>query len=369
MIKSNLYSKIVIWDLLNLSINSGGPSGFISQNLGSSEDSDEWIRMSEIIKKNNPSIYYKIAAKLLSYIIHSKSINKNKYSKYLFIKHEIFKYKGVFFHDVFSMATLQPLLKKSQIILLQSHSPELPSVEIKEEEGESSRFTLAKMIEKECFEKASYLVFPNIGCVEIYSSLITNASKVVFLMSACADFYQKYKKIPLENSKINLLYIGRQNHVKGFDILIDAYIKASEFRNDLRLFLIGKSTSVRLADLPKEIDIVEVGFSDKPQAWLESVDYVINANRSSYFDLSIMEALSCAKKIIMTVSQGHVFFTGISSDITEFSNKEELSEILSNLPTKDKNIENWSNVNRTIFESTFNSSLYKERLNDLLRSL
>lgn len=53
----------------------------------------------------------------------------------------------------------------------------------------------------------------------------------------------------IDNSKINLMFIGRRNKIKGFDILINTFNEISQYRDDLNLILIGSGEKVVLKTL------------------------------------------------------------------------------------------------------------------------
>src|SRR5690606_18643826 len=133
-------------------------------------------------------------------------------------------------------------------------------------------------------------------------------NKIKYILSG-AQSQKDLRAYPLDNSKINLLYIGRRNNIKGFDRVMEAFQQASSIRNDINLILIGAGSKI------EGKNIYDIGFSNTPQNWYNSVDYVINANRKSYFDLSVIEALSANAKIILDANFGHKFYLNKSSDI------------------------------------------------------
>ena len=136
------------------------------------------------------------------------------------------------------------------------------------------------------------------------------------------------------------MYIGRRNKIKGFDIVLETFRKVREKRKDINLIIIGNGEKI------EEEGIIDIGFSKNPIGWYNSADYLINANRQSYFDLSIIEALTTGIPIIMSDNFGHSYYKGKSSLIKTFDLKKRDYK-------KTENIE--------LYENNLTDSCYYER--------
>lgn len=290
-----------------LKITDGGPSGFIAQNL-----LDEESNFYQISRNIDVSLNNKIKQKIRK--ILKKDTQKfdsqflNSFFQYWiqstqrhFKEIEAQKYKYIYFHDIWSMKACLPLIKDTQTIILQSHCPELPSEEV----ASTSHFNTfdvewTKVSEKEAFNRADILIFPNQHIVKIYESLINKKSKIFYIPSGCKKTVN-LSKYPL-NDKIHLLYIGRRNYIKGFDIVLEGFRQAYNLRKDIELILVGRGDKIQ------EEGIYDIGFSDAVHHWIYNCDYIVNCNRQSYFDLSILETLSIGTPIIVSYSYGHKEF-------------------------------------------------------------
>lgn len=218
------------------------------------------------------------------------------------------RYRAVFFHDVFSLWCCLHMISPTQKVLLQSHCPELPHQEVA-----ASSFATEELVrwvrnmEVEAFARADHVVFPNEWTVDICRPLLSDDSKIIYLPTGAMRI-PDHGRLGLDPSKCNLLYIGRRNSIKGFDLVINAFRYAHQLRPVLRLYLIGRGDPV------EEPGVVDLGYSEKPHLWMRSCDYLINFNRQSYLDLSVLEALSVGARIIMSATDGHREFIGTGSD-------------------------------------------------------
>lgn len=312
--------KILIFAPYQYDINAGGPCGFIAHNLVNKPD--DFFVLSH--KNFSNSFFEKVERKIVS------KINKYEYAAFYYNKLKAYKYKFVYFHDCISLQNCLKWIPKNQIVILQSHCPELPSQEHQSAFPEQTEYiNFLKKAEKNAFERADILVFPNEDCVPLYKEIIAPHNEIKLILSGAQQGYSK-GDIPSENiikkDKINLMYIGRRNEIKGFDIVLNTYREVYQQRKDLNLIIIGKGEKI------EEEGICDVGFSNNPIGWYNSVDYLINANRQSYFDLSIIEALSTGVPIIMSNNYGHKYYENKSSLIHTYDvqNLSELKNILLN---------------------------------------
>ena len=90
------------------------------------------------------------------------------------------------------------------------------------------------------------VVFPNEGCVSIYETLITDKSKIKYILSGAKKNYNngEQNNYKLPEDKINLMYIGRRNKIKGFDIVLETFRKVREKRKDINLIIIGNGEKI-----------------------------------------------------------------------------------------------------------------------------
>lgn len=265
---------------------------------------------------------------------------------------------------------MQKSHKKEQVIILQSHSPELPSQEYasstKNNLGHKEKLKYEYIIQAEnySFKRANILIFPNEHCIALYNDIFPSNPKFDFILSGAKCNYNELSISDnlLDDRKINLLYIGRRNSIKGFDIVIEAFKKAYKFNNNINLIIVGNGEKV------EEEGVIDIGFSKSPIAWYNSVDYVLNANRQSYFDLSVIEALSTGVPLIISENYGHKWFKDKSELITTFDGStEKLFNILAfgNLQKRDKN----NNSNKELYQNYLTDDLYYDRFKHFFNKL
>lgn len=335
--------KILIFFPYAVNVNAGGPSGFIAHNLLDKPRHD-FLLAYDLLNYNKFTT-------ILKRRISDKFFKRN-FTQFLFDQVKAKDYKYIYFHDCETFEHCRELISYKQVVIIQSHSPELPSEEAIANGVDKHYSMFLEKAEKNAFQRADIIVFPNEECVQLYSSLTFDENKIKYILSG-AQSQKDLRAYPLDNSKINLLYIGRRNNIKGFDRVMEAFQQASSIRNDINLILIGAGSKV------EGKNIYDIGFSNTPQNWYNSVDYVINANRKSYFDLSVIEALSANAKIILDANFGHKFYLNKSSDILTFdpNNRNSLRDILL---SEIKNSVN-NNFNRQLFLKELSDVKYFER--------
>ena len=286
-------------------------------------------------------------SKFADWIYSAQCIYKNVNASY---------YPKIVFFDVFQLTACLPLIPKNQVVILNPVTPELASSEtaFQKDNFTEDDIIWSKKAEAIAFERADILIFANEGAKKINQSLINNKSKIYYLHHGALQITED-RIIPLDESNINLLYIGRRIPIKGFDIILDAFKQANLINSNINLILLGNGQRINGKN------IYDLGFSSTPHLWIKSVDYVINCNRQSYFDLSVLETLSVGTPLLMSATLGHELYKNFTSegiiDIGE-PTVENLKKILISKNLKKKK-DNCIAVNSNI--SLFNQYFTRER--------
>jgi glycosyltransferase involved in cell wall biosynthesis len=118
--------------------------------------------------------------------------------------------------------------------------------------------------------------------------------------------YWKYDQGPglcQNTGRINLLFVGRLDKQKGFDVLKQAYEKASQQRSDLLLHVVGEGVlSSRDRQVRSEANVCAYGWLSPAE--LETVfascDIVIVPSRWEGFGLVAAEALRAGRPILVS---------------------------------------------------------------------
>jgi glycosyltransferase involved in cell wall biosynthesis len=335
--------KILIFFNREININSGGPSGFLAHNY-IDKPREAFVLSSDLYNRNR--FRYVCRRLFLSW-------PKNEDE---FIYNEIGgkNYKYIYFHDCHTFEKVKRLIPSGQVVILQSHSPELPSKELESLNASSELIHFTRSAEINSFQRANIIVFPNPDCLSLYESLDFDKSKVRYMLSGCKSTQSK-SKIPLDPHKINILFIGRRNYIKGFDYLLNTFSRVMNVRTDINLLLVGNG------DFVDAENVFDIGFSSNPHNWMRNVDYVINTNRQSYFDLSVLESLSCGAKLILASNFGHTYFDGFSEDIHCF-NVNDVDSLYNLLISNDiRKVEGYSKANLDLYNSQFTDNHYMDR--------
>jgi len=345
--------RVLIFAPYPYNINGGGPSGFIAHNL-LDKPRNLFSLPIDIVKEDR----FRVA---LNKIIYKVRFHKYDDVDFLFRECGADNFKYIYFHDCLSLYQCSHLIKNNQVVVLQSHCPELPSEEFKVLYNEPIITAKYVNAERYAFERADILVFPNEYAVDIYSDLIKDYTKIKYILSGAKDMVDP-RIYPLDQSKINILFVGRRNSIKGFDYLINTFKSVLLKRDDINLILVGSGK------LYSGRNIFDVGQSNSPQNWFNSVDYVVNTNLQSYFDLSVIEALATGVPLILSNNYGHYYYEGKSKDISTFEvqklNGLE-SILLGNLMKRDYR----DSTNRNLYLDNLTDIAYFERFEQFCKSI
>jgi glycosyltransferase involved in cell wall biosynthesis len=367
----------LIFHAYRLKVTDGGPSGFVAQNLAG--HSSENYKVSKAHQIGGPRnkvlslLHREYRAKQLKKALKKVGLppKNNPWRSHLefarrsFEKESAKNYAWIWFHDVVTLCACLDMLDARQKVILQPHCPETPSDEALHIGGSVEDANWMKRVERAAFERANVCVLPNENVLPIYASLIQPATKIKYLLSGCMQMKAK-STVPLDPKFIYHLYLGRRMAIKGYDLVLQAFQKAYEQDPSLRLIVVGGGET---SSAPGVIDI---GFSEQPAQWFASCDYLISANRQSYFDLSVMEALSLGTPLIINCSGGHHYFKDIRSEGV-FSLSDAGPETLAQafLVNRKKRSANEAGcaANQKLFQEEFESAKYRNRLDRLLAGI
>ncbi|WP_424930556.1 glycosyltransferase [Amaricoccus tamworthensis] len=141
-----------------------------------------------------------------------------------------------------------------------------------------------------------------------------------------------------DEGALHLLFVGRLDHQKGIDILLNALENASQVRNDLRLHVVGSSVNEDASLLSMSHVTSSFGWVDKKEIddFYSSADALVVPSRWEGFGLVVAEALRNGTPALVSTSgalpgliepgrTGHVFEP----------NTESLTSLLLGLDRKD----------------------------------
>jgi glycosyltransferase involved in cell wall biosynthesis len=163
-------------------------------------------------------------------------------------------------------------------------------------------------------------------------------------------------KPPFETQpdKINLLYVGRFDRQKGFDLLLDVF-NEHKFAN-VHLYLVG-DTVLEEVEYVFPDNAVKIGWVDNSEIdrYMRACDAVIIPSRWEGFGIVAIEALRNKKPVIAS-NRGalpEIIRHGLNGYIFDFENKQELADIVHRLdkPT----LEAMGQTGLNIFQDKFHS--------------
>jgi glycosyltransferase involved in cell wall biosynthesis len=363
----------LIFNNYPLCLTDGGPSGFLAQNLLGHSSSyyhlgpaEQWptvdfwrrsrLRLSSLKRRA-------LRGFGLLPVEHYSNVVLPARANYV---HERAKdYPWIWFHDCMTMAACLDLLPAGQKVILQSHCPQLPS----EEEAGWSRgeddVAWVRRAERDAFSRADVCVLPNEHSRDIYAPLLSATSRVEYLLSGCRPMTPRCVP-PLDPQYIYYLYLGRRLEIKGFDLVLEAFQRAHGENSRLRLLIVGGGAPVEMPG------VIDIGRSEEPASWLAACDYLVCGNRQSYFDLSIMEALSLGTPLIMTNTGGHRYFAERTSPgifAVAAADAGLIADAFLNHPTKRSGNSAGVEANRQLYRECLTDNCYRARLDELLRRL
>ncbi|MFJ7756510.1 glycosyltransferase, partial [Peribacillus muralis] len=138
----------------------------------------------------------------------------------------------------------------------------------------------------------------------------------------------------IEDSKINILFVGRFDRQKGIDILLDV-IRNTTLKN-IHLYLIGDSVLSK-GDIPFNLpeNVTKIGWVNKEEIdiYYQSIDAVIIPSRWEGFGLVAIEAMK-NKKAVIASNRGalpELIIDGTNGFIFDINNINTLNLILESL--------------------------------------
>lgn len=200
-------------------------------------------------------------------------------------------------------------------------------------------------IDKWCFERADYIVFP---CSDAEEPYVKNWPYYATIQSECKERYKyiltgimpAFAKIPradvlkqygIPNDGFVISYVGRHNTVKGFDILKE--IASQYFSEDPNAWVVSAGQEAPFKRLSHE-RWKEIGFTNDPHSLISASDVFVLPNRVTYFDIVMIEILSLGKIVIASRTGGNKYFEkqGLEG-VLLYDTVEEAVELLRKVKT------------------------------------
>jgi len=302
------------------------------------------------------------------------------------------KYDAIHFHSTISLFKYRKDLEQYKgKIILTTHSPVPQHQEIYEElptelEKRFYRrfYSTLEQMDEYAFKRADYVIFP---CPDAEESYLKHWEKYQKIHDDL-KFNKKLIYIPtgivpkrvicsrekvcmdysLNENDFIISYAGRHNQVKGYDLLQQIAVMLWNRKNNFQFIICGKENPILGL---KDSRWKEVGWTNDSQSIIAASDVFVLPNRETYFDIIMLEVLSCGKIVIASRTGGNKYFEKIGAkgvflyDTVEEATK--LIEKIAAMSTEEKKKLEISN--KKIFEECFTIDKYVDKYLKFLNSI
>jgi glycosyltransferase involved in cell wall biosynthesis len=170
---------------------------------------------------------------------------------------------------------------------------------------------------------------------------------------------------PFDSSKFNLLFVGRFDRQKGFDVLLDAWTRAA--RSDARLTVIGDWVIDRASspELPAGVQAIEWRTPAQLRAYYQHADAIIVPSRWEGFALVPLEAMRDGLCVVASdaCSLPEAVQHGSTGFIFETGDAAALAKVLASITAED--CRRLGLHGQQVFQARFTA----DRMRRLVRSL
>jgi len=287
----------------------------------------------------------------------------------------------IWFHDPISISYTLPKLNKKPKIILTFQSPDDLIEELKNVSKTQSKnslitkiffpffpFNKFKKIADFGIEKADFYIYPYREALEVHikaNILIdkifkTNPEKFLYCLTGVPplnitiDGNSFRKKLGFCENDFLVLFVGRHNEYKGFDLLYEAVKELSKDIKNIYLISAGKGWMIEEYKKDRNNDFWRyLGFVENVGDFINMCNIHCIPNRESFFDIGLIESLSIGKPIITTYTGGHRWFQDKSKGVLLVKpDKEEIKKAILEIKNKTEN-----ELNQMIYE---NKKLYED---------
>lgn len=345
--------KVLIWMKKENIISKGGPAGYLYNLRKYFLENNEknfffleknYFRKKGKIRREFCKLFHKIFIKNEKKRLEYKVLNELNYKNKL-NKKELDKFSFIHFHvtkDLYEC--IDDLNEIKSKIILQSHSPQLSTIEELEDRGIINKLgpnivKKFKQIDYIAFQRADYIIFPCVEAMDPYLKdeemkriLENKKESLKFLLTGIEkqeikeerDYFKEKFNIPLGSLVIS--YIGRHNEIKGYDFLKRIGEKILEKYQNV-YFVIAGQESERIPKLSHD-RWIECGWTKEGLNIMKNCDLFILPNRETYFDLIFLELLSQNTTILCSDTGGNKFFKKYNSEKIIYFSSENIDNVI-----------------------------------------
>jgi glycosyltransferase involved in cell wall biosynthesis len=140
---------------------------------------------------------------------------------------------------------------------------------------------------------------------------------------------------PFAEGGLHLLTIGRLDHQKGFDVLLQAFKLVLNNYPQTTLTILGEGDVAELKHLVQDPGILEathfLGFQSNPYPYLKQADLFVSSSRYEGFSNVILEALALGTPVVATDCPGgnrEVIEEGVNGWLARVDDVESLTQTI-----------------------------------------
>ena len=336
----------------------------------------------------------KFVPNVIKNIVHeirkARSVSRLLSSKYPHkAQIDINQYDVIHFHDTKSLYEIRDDLSNYHgKIVLTSHSPTLPSMEIYDMLNKREKrmfgwlYKKLNSMDEYSFRKADYIFFPCEEAEEPYRNnwpqfseikkekknsfryILTGIEKPVFKKTR-EEILLLYN---IPKDAVVVSYVGRHNKIKGYDILKRMAERILSVYPNVYFLIAGKEEPIRGLENHRWI---EVGWTDDPYSLIAASDLFVLPNRETYFDLILLEVLSIGIPVVCGATGGNKYFSHIGQKgIFLYETFNDGIQYISSLVEKTEQERNLLGAfNKVLFEKKFTNEIFARNYISLIQSL
>lgn len=302
-----------------------------------------------------------------------------EYNIDLSVAGEISEYESIHCHTTHDLVSVHNALvkigKREKVKLyLTSHCPEIPAREIADNLF-ASGLTRAAMkkayerllkVDEAAFRAADLLIFPSSDALDPYRETyrgfdeLIAGKEVQYLLTGLVDVTERASegKFEFPGEGLKLLFVGRHNSVKGYDLLAAA---VPGFLSDsgAKMFVAGRQGPMFSPDHP---DWHEIGWISNPYPLISFADVFVLPNRRTYFDLVALEVMALGKVIVASATGGNKTLGELSEGVILFEPSEAgLKDALNRVQSLGAaELKRLGSINRHVYEQKLSAPRFAE---------
>lgn len=381
---------------------SGGPAGFcysIMQEVKKQKiDRIEFLPNINEEQAKQVALYRKVTSKLPKWINAAQIAYRRKkdYERMIKspVKHDVDldKYGAVHFHSTISLYKFRKDLETySGKVILTTHCPvpahqevfaELPTKF--EKKFYRKFYSSLDQIDEFSFQRADYIIYPCEDAEESYfknwekyASLhdkLKEQGKLIYIPTGIEpkkvikNRKQICEELGLQQDEIIVSYAGRHNEVKGYDLLQKIAQNLWNQGKNYQFIICGNQAPLKGLD---DARWHEIGWTNDSQSYVSASDVFVLPNRETYFDIVMLEVISCGKIVIASRTGGNKYFERIGADgILLYDTLNEAADLVKRIAEMSKEQRlNLEESNRRIFRKYFTTDKYVSKYLSFLDSI